>query len=393
MDTLVGTGASTDPSGEVGVAEATQAAAASLGRTKASYGFLFASPNLDLRAALARSKEISGAEIIGCTTAGEITGAGATHGGVAVMLVASSSTTSVQMASGLKANPERAARDLASDLAATKKVAAGREHRNLTTVLLTDGLAGTGERVVSELYESRIQSGTQIVGGAAGDDGKFMATQVGARGKASVDAAVALHVFSANRWGIGLKHGLRPTTKQMRVTKADGNVVFEIEGQPAFAAYEKHAAARGLQLTPDNASAYMIGNELGLHFFERIGRARAPLSVGPGGSLVCAAEVPKGSMVSILDGETESMVSAARAAAEEARESLNGAPAAGILLFDCVCRGMILKDDFRREVAAVRSVFPDVPMAGFLTYGEIARSHDKLDGWHNATAVVVAIPR
>jgi hypothetical protein len=393
MDTLVGTGASTDPSSDVGVAEATQAAASSLGRTKASYGFLFASPNLDLRAALARSKEISGAEIIGCTTAGEITGAGATHGGVAVMLVASSSTTSVQMASGLKANPERAARDLASDLAATKKTAAGREHRNLTTVLLTDGLAGTGERVVSELYESRIQSGTQIVGGAAGDDGNFRATLVGAKGKASVDAAVALHVFSANRWGIGLQHGLRPTTKQMRVTKADGNVVFEIDGQPAFAAYEKHAAARGLKLTHDNASAYMIANELGLHFFERIGRARAPLSVGPGGSLVCAAEVPKGSMVSILDGETESMVSAARAAAEEARESLNGAPAAGILLFDCVCRGMILKDEFRREVAAVRSVFPDVPMAGFLTYGEIARSHDKLDGWHNATAVVVAIPR
>jgi hypothetical protein len=54
---------------------------------------------------------------------------------------------------------------------------------------------------------------------------------------------------------------------------------------------------------------------------------------------------------------------------------------------------MILKGEFRREVAAVRSVFPDVPMAGFLTYGEIARSHDKLDGWHNATAVVAVIPR
>ncbi len=393
METSIGTGASTDPSAEVAVTEATQAALASLGRAKPSYGFLFASPNLDLRAALARSKELSGAEVIGCTTAGEITGAGATHGGVAVMLVASDSTTKVQMASGLKANPERAARELSSDLAATKKAAAGREHRNLTTVLLTDGLAGTGERVVSELYEARIQSGTQIVGGAAGDDGKFIATMVGAAGKASVDAAVALHVFSAHRWGIGLKHGLRPTTKQMRVTKADGNVVFEIEGQPAFAAYVRHAAARGVELTPDNASAYMIANELGVHFFERIGRARAPLSVGPGGSLVCAAEVPRGSMVSILDGEADSMVSAARAAAEEARESLNGAPAAGVLLFDCVCRGMILKDEFRREVAAVHSVFPDVPMAGFLTYGEIARSHDKLDGWHNATAVVAAIPR
>jgi hypothetical protein len=393
METYIGTGAKTGSSAEVAVTEATKLALTSLGRAKPSYGFLFASPDLDLRIALATAKELSGADIIGCTTAGEITDAGPTQGGVAVMLVASDATTTAQMASGLKANPERAARELASSLLQTKRAAAAHEHRNLTTVLLTDGLAGTGERVVSELYGSRIQSGTQIVGGAAGDDGKFTATLVGATGKASVDAAVALHVFSAGRWGIGVKHGLRPTTKQMRVTKADGNVVFEIENQPAFAAYQRHAAARGIALTTDNASAYMIANELGVHFFERIGRARAPLSVGPGGSLVCAAEVPRGSMVSILDGDPESMVSAAREAAEEARDSLGGGPAAGILLFDCVCRGMILKTDFRREVDAVRSVFPDVPIAGFLTYGEIARSHDKLDGWHNATAVVVAIPR
>jgi len=87
------------------------------------------------------------------------------------------------------------------------------------------------------------------------------------------------------------------------------------------------------------------------------------------------------------------MVDAARTAAEEAKDHLDGAQAAGVLLFDCVCRGMILKDGFNREVEAVRSVFGDVPVAGFLTYGEIARYQGSLDGWHNATAVVVAIPK
>jgi hypothetical protein len=394
MDTRVGTGAGSHASAEVAVAEAANAALASLGGAPPSYGFLFASPRLDLGAALTLTRDIAGAEIIGCTTAGEITGAGATSRGVAIMLVASDATTKVQMVSGLKAHPERAARELVADLAPVKKAAGARDQRCLSTVLLTDGLAGTGERLVNELYGSRIQSGTQVVGGAAGDDGKFTATLVGtsSAGKANTDAAVALHVFSARKWGIGVNHGLRPTTKQMRVTKAEGNVVAEIDGQPAFAAYERHAAARGIRLTPDNASAYMIANELGLHFFERIGRARAPLSVGPGGSLVCASDVPRGSMVSILDGDPDSMVAAAQTAAEEARVSLDGATAAGVLLFDCVCRGMILKDEFRREIEAVCSVFPGVPVAGFLTYGEIARSHVKLDGWHNATAVVVAIP-
>ncbi len=87
------------------------------------------------------------------------------------------------------------------------------------------------------------------------------------------------------------------------------------------------------------------------------------------------------------------MVEAARSAAIEAKEHLGTSEAAGVLLFDCVCRGMILGDGFDREVEAVRSVFGDVPMSGFLTYGEIARYRGRLDGWHNATAVVVAIPK
>jgi hypothetical protein len=71
---------------------------------------------------------------------------------------------------------------------------------------------------------------------------------------------------------------------------------------------------------------------------------------------------------------------------------LKGGRAAGVLLFDCVCRGMILKDQFQKEIDAVRAVFPDVPIAGFLTYGEIARFKGRLDGWHNTTTVVAAIP-
>lgn len=387
----MGTGASAFSTAKIAVAEAVRKAYVGLGGAKPNFGFLFASPDLALADLLAIAREITQAEIVGCTSAGEITEAGLIHGGVAIMLVASDATIDMRFATGLKSDPEKVARELSSNLAAAKKAAAAHERRSLTTVLLTDGLAGTGERLVNELYERRVQSGTQIVGGAAGDEGRFAATWVGSGAGASSDSAVALHIFSESPWGIGVDHGLRPTTKQMRVTMAEGNVVHEIDGQPAFAAYQRHAAARNVRLTPENASPYLIANELGVHFFERIGRARAPLSVGPNGSLVCAADVPKGSMVSILDGEPDSMILAAQAAAKAARASVHG-PVAGVLLFDCVCRGMILKDAFRLEVEAIRTTFPGAPIAGLLTYGEIARSHDRLNGWNNATAVVVAIP-
>jgi len=392
MRTATATGSSTNRAAKAAGAEAAGQAIRRLGGARPTYGLLFATPGADLRAALAGARETSGAEMVGCTTAGEITERGLAHETVVVMLIASDVTVQAKYAEGLKANPRKLASELWSGTADVKRAAAAHDRRHLSTILLTDGLAATGEKLVGEMYEQRIQSGTQVVGGAAGDEGRFSATSVGAADKVGSDAVAALHVFGSAPWGLGVDHGLRPTTKPMRVTSADGNVVHEIEGQPAFAIYERHAAERGVPLTKANSGAYLIANEIGVHFFERISRARAPLSVSEDGSLVCAGDIPRGSMVSILDGDPTSMVAAARSAAAQARAQIGDGEAAGILLFDCVCRGMILKKEFDREVDAVRSVFPDTPIAGFLTYGEIARSTEKLDGWHNATAVVVAIP-
>jgi hypothetical protein len=331
--------------------------------------------------------------VIGCWTAGQFTEKSAlSHAGVTVGLISAEVTTKVGYASGLREGPERVAGQLTEGLAEVKARAAARDHRHLTTTLLTDGLAGTGEKLLHHLYEGRVQSGTQFVGGAAGDEGRFVATHVGAGDKASPDAAAALHVFGARPWAVGVGHGLQPTGKPMRVTKAEGNVVHEIAGEPAFTVYQRHAEARGVRLTRDNAGPYLIENELGIHFFDKISRARAPLSVGQDGSLACAADIPKGSMVSILQGEPDSMVRAASSAARDARTRLGDAAPAGVIVFDCVCRGMILKDRFDREIDAVRNVFPGAPILGFLTYGEIARSNEQLEGWHNTTAVVVAIP-
>jgi hypothetical protein len=364
-----------------------------LGGTKPTYGFAFLSPDHDLAAAMDTiGSACGGIPVIGCTTAGEITEAGLTHGGVALMLVSSDATVSLAFASGMKADPKRVGESLAAGLTEVKKSAAQSDRRHLTTVLLTDGLAATGERLVNQLYEGRPQSGARLVGGAAGDEGAFRAAFVGTGREAAADAAAALHVFGLAPWGVGVDHGLRPASKPMRVTKAHDNVVAELDGEPAFATYKRHAAARGVELTPESAGPYLIANELGVHFFDKVSRARAPLSVSADGSLTCAGDIPRGAMVSILDGEPSRMIEAARTASERARDQLGGRPPAGVLLFDCVCRGMILKDQFDREVAAVRSVFPRTPIAGFLTYGEIARTNEILEGWHNTTAVVVAIP-
>lgn len=392
MPTRTASGQSADRDTRAAVRSALDGARATLGAAP-TLGFLFASSVHDFGVVMSTAVERApGCEFLASQTAGEFTERGRTSGGVAVLLTTlDPASFAVASAHGMSARPLELARALTEPFKPLQGRAGRFGSALSTTVLLMDGLSGTGEHVVKEVLNTT-RLFQQVVGGAAGDDGKFQSTEVGTSRFSGTDSAVAMHVFGARPWGIGVDHGLAPRTRPMLVTRAAGNVIHEIDKKPAFEAYREYAASKGVELTHENATPFLIANELGVFFLNELHHARAPIGVGSRGELKLVAEVPQGATVCILDGEINAMITAAGRAAEHARTSLEGSPAAGVLVFDCVCRGMILKDEFQREVEAVRRVFPNVPVAGFLTYGEIARFRGKLDGWHNTTAVVVAIP-
>ena len=58
----------------------------------------------------------------------------------------------------------------------------------------------------------------------------------------------------------------------------------------------------------------------------------------------------------------------------------------------CICRGPVSGRRYDEEIRAIAAELPGAPLAGFLSYGEIARIKGKLDGYHNNTLVIVAIP-
>lgn len=393
MDNAVATGQSEGPDARSAAFEATQQALKGLGGRSARLGFVFVSARHALAEVLAGAQAASpGTELLASHSAGELTERGLTRGGIAVLLIASDRMFfDVQAAQGVKANHSAAAKQLCTGFASTHRDATAKGLGLSTTVLMVDGLAGTGEKLVREVMQCT-RMFQQVVGGAAGDDGAFKSTWVGARGIAAADAAVAVHVFDKAPWGVGVDHGLRPRTQRMTVTRAKGNVLHELDGRPAFDVYRDYAKTRGVTLEAKDAGSFLIGNELGVFFLDELHHARAPVSVGPNGELNLVADITEGSSVCILDGEPDAMVAAAQRAAAEAKENLKGATAAGVLVFDCVCRGMILKEQFQREIDAIARVFPKVPIGGFLTYGEIARFKGRLDGWHNTTTVVAAIP-
>ena len=355
-------------------------------------GLIFASAKHDLSVVLNKAKELCpGAALAACHTAGEYTEKGLTHGGLALLLVHSDEFLCRSAFAGdIVSDVDKAAENLSRGYSELHSEARSRGLGLSSTLLLLDGLVGTGDKLVKAL-QRKTQTFQNIVGGAAGDDGAFQKPWVGTEGAAGACGAAAINLFHRKAWSVGVGHGLTPQTAPMKVTRAVDNVVYEIDGRPAFEVYRDYAKTRGVDLTPDNAS-FLIGNELGVMLFNKLHHARAPVRVGSQGELYLVAEMTSRSQVCILDGDPNSMVAGCRQAAEEAKKGLGGGKAAAVVVFDCVCRGMILGDRFSEEIGALSSVFPDTPILGFLTYGEIARTGGRLDGWHNTTSVVMAIP-
>ena len=72
-----------------------------------------------------------------------------------------------------------------------------------------------------------------IAGGTAGDTGKFHRTWQFAGGKLLTDAAVAIGFSGDLHLGTGVRSGWSPIGLAKKVTRASGNVLYELNGEPA----------------------------------------------------------------------------------------------------------------------------------------------------------------
>jgi methyl-accepting chemotaxis protein len=332
------------------------------------------------------------ATLLGASTAGEFTERGDAKGSVAAFAVAGDFRVYGGVGTGLKANPERAVLEAIDGV---PRELNGYPHR--TGLLLLDPLAGNGEEATL-VAGSVLGSDVPLAGGAAGDDLKMASTEVAWGARAVTDAVVVAQIFSKAPLGLGVCHGHRPLSTQLRVTKATGSVVSELDGKPAWQVWREHTRARAKSqgidvdaLPHDQEGAFLLRYEAGLAVGDEY-KIRAPLSRNADGSIQFACGIPEGAVIRITESGAENQVASAREAARRARLRVKG-PVAGAIVFDCICRNLILGDDFTRAVRGISDELGGAPLAGFETYGEIALDAGDMSGFHNTTSVVLAFPR
>ncbi len=172
----------------------------------------------------------------------------------------------------------------------------------------------------------------------------------------------AIIVELERRFYVNIRHGWEKLYGPFLVTDTEGNRIKKINWEPAFEFYKRVLKEEeGVDISENDffevAKAYPIG--MLKEREEEI--VRDPVSVDKEGALICVGEVPSNSVIYIMRGRKEKLISAAEKVMKGGKSGL---------VFDCISRALFLQDSLKEEVKAVSKKVKK--LAGCFTIGEIA---------------------
>jgi hypothetical protein len=329
------------------------------------------------------------AMLAGCSTAGEITGAAVADGTLAV--------TALRFASAhVRAAVEPCA-TAGEARAAGERLGATLTAPDLAHVLvLSNGLAVHGTALVEGLVAT-LPSHVAVTGGLAGHGARSKRTWVLSGDPwepAGADAcapgrAVAIGLYGgALRVGFGCGGGWDPFGPSRVITRAAGNVIYELDHQPALALYQRYLGDQAAGLP-----AAGLAFPLELRSAGGPPRVRAMLAMDEAtGSIAFAGDTPVGDHARLMHANLDRLADGAFEAAKQARHRAGVAGGLAILV-SCVGRRQVLGQRVEDELECVREVLGEIPTTGFYSSGELCPSGPAGTGCelHNQTMTVTIL--
>ncbi len=323
--------------------------------------------------------------ILGCSTSGEIFGTDLSDVSVVAAVVRFTHTR--------LRRAEVAVDEGVDSAAAGRAIAAELLADDLRGVfLLGDGVHVNGSALVRGV-NAVLPGSVVVTGGMAGDGPRFERTwTLGARGPQSrLVSAVGLY---GDRVHIG--HGSRagwdlfgPTRV---VTRARGNVLFELDGRPALALYKDYLGDRSSAL-PAAGLLYPISLRASAESRREV--VRTLLAVDEGAqSMTFAADIPEKAVARLLWPDLDRVIRGAGdagLAAAKVTAAAGGSPVLAITV-SCVGRRLVLGERTEEEIEAVADSLPaGAAQIGFDAYGGIAPHGSGASNLHNQTMTLTTI--
>lgn len=303
----------------------------------------------------------AGALLVGCSTAGEIAD------------IRVSDDTLVATAVTFAHTRVRLARAEAAAADDSRRIGAALAAQLLGPELvhvfvLSDGLQVNGTELAAGLHDG-LPAGVTVTGGLAGDGARFEQTLVMADAPPAARVVAAVGFYGDRlRVGHGSLGGWDAFGPDRVITRSAGNVLFELDGQPALELYKRYLGEHAAGLP---ASGLLFPLALRGTDGTESGLVRTILAVDEAaGSMTFAGDVPEGSYARLMKANFDRLIEGAAGAAEASRL---GAGAQLAVLISCVGRKLVLGQRIEEEVEGVRRVLgAGTALTGFYSYGEIS---------------------
>lgn len=236
-------------------------------------------------------------------------------------------------------------------------------------MILSEGLNINGSELTKGLNHS-LKDRISITGGLAGDQEDFLETVIIHNTAVETNLVLAIGFYGEHlKVGYGSMGGWDSFGVDREVTKSIGNVLYELDGQPALELYKRYLGNHAADLP---SSALLFPRSLRL---KNSGTAlvRTVLSVNEkDGSMIFAGDIPQGEYVRLMKASSDRLIDGANDAAEMSKISLGNSNPDLAILISCVGRKLVLKQRVEEELEIIREVIGyGANVTGFYSYGEI----------------------
>lgn len=354
-----------------------------LGKLQPQAGMLFAGIDHDFNLILNKIDEMyPGIELIGCTTDGELS---SVHGFAEDSLVLTLFySEELYFKAGVADRVSEDTLTCVKKAAETAKSGLGQEPK--LCIVTPSGLNVSGNVVIEGLQQA-LGVTFPIFGGSAGDQWRFQGTYQFYNNNVFTDAAPFLLLGGPLLFSFGVESGWMPIGQKEKVTQASNNVVFKIGDLTARDFYKKYLGES--DLGPADYPLAVFEDD-GESFYLRAAPFLA--SDTEKGSMTFVAAVLEGATVQITHTTRDKIIEAAIKSVNSAIAEYPGSKPSAALCFSCCARKLVLGTRVDEEYQVLKSNFPDLPVAGFYTYGEIGPiKKDKPSRFHNETFLSLLI--
>jgi hypothetical protein len=321
-----------------------------------------------------------GASMVGCSTSGEILGDMVLDDSV-IATVVEFEHTQLRSAS-IMIDDAKASQDVGNELAQLLNDASLRH-----VLVISDGLNVNGSDLARGLAGG-VSEGVSITGGLSGDGTNFAETWVIADDAAGPHRVAAIGLYGDDlRIGYASMGGWGPFGPLRTITRAEGNILYELDGRSALDLYKSYLGSHADQL-PSSALLFPI---LVTEAKGGQGVVRTVLSVDEQNkSMTFAGDIPPGGTAQLMKTNVDDLVDGATAAAKASLSGLGDRQPDLAILVSCVGRKLVMKQRTEEEIEAIRNVFgTDTKISGFYSYGELAPfSHGGECRLHNQTMTI-----